>query len=107
MWYRLVFDKPSTFSLSKTLLHFGAVDWQTRVYLNTINIFLINGDKVIVKSGDFTGVEVSRGGKNHRFLPDVADLSVNLRRYPTHSRHIQKIWRNYIVLSLKIPFKKS
>jgi hypothetical protein len=32
MWYRLVFDVSKT--AGKTLLHFGAVDWQTSVYLN-------------------------------------------------------------------------
>jgi len=32
MWYRLIFDvQPSS---GRTLLHFGAVDWQTTVYLN-------------------------------------------------------------------------
>lgn len=32
MWYRLTFDRSQT--SSRTLLHFGAVDWQTTVYLN-------------------------------------------------------------------------
>ena len=34
MWYRLVFDASSTADGGKTLLHFGAVDWQASVYLN-------------------------------------------------------------------------
>ena len=32
LWYRLLFDAP--FSSGNTLLHFGAVDWNTTVYLN-------------------------------------------------------------------------
>ena len=37
MWYRLVFDAATTGGAAaggKTLLHFGAVDWRTSVYLN-------------------------------------------------------------------------
>merc|ERR1719329_1096474 len=37
MWYRLTFDKPNVQN-DKILLHFGAVDWQTAVYLNGVNI---------------------------------------------------------------------
>lgn len=33
MWYRLVFDTVKT-NGTRTLLHFGAVDWQTTAYLN-------------------------------------------------------------------------
>ena len=33
MWYRLTFDA-ATANGANTLLHFGAVDWQTHVYLN-------------------------------------------------------------------------
>ena len=32
LWYRLIFDAP--FATQSTLLHFGAVDWNTTVYLN-------------------------------------------------------------------------
>eukprot|EP01121_Diplochlamys_sp_Union-15-3_P017716 TRINITY_DN6295_c0_g1_i1.p1 TRINITY_DN6295_c0_g1~~TRINITY_DN6295_c0_g1_i1.p1 ORF type:complete len:699 (-),score=142.08 TRINITY_DN6295_c0_g1_i1:105-1982(-) len=38
LWYRLVFNKPSQFTSSRVLLHFGAVDWQTTVYLNRNNL---------------------------------------------------------------------
>ena len=33
MWYRLVFDKEAG-DADRTLLHFGAIDWQSSVYLN-------------------------------------------------------------------------
>lgn len=36
LWYRLLFDAPCT--LGDTLLHFGAVDWNTTVYFNGANI---------------------------------------------------------------------
>jgi hypothetical protein len=32
LWYRNVF--PAWFSSGRTVLHFGAVDWQTAVYIN-------------------------------------------------------------------------
>ena len=34
LWYRLLFDAP--FSAGSTLLHFGAVDWNTSAYVNGI-----------------------------------------------------------------------
>ena len=34
MWYRLSFDYEAPASKSKILLHFGAVDWQSYVYMN-------------------------------------------------------------------------
>ncbi len=38
MWYRLLFDTPHGFSLPRTLLHFGAVDWQTQVWVNQVPV---------------------------------------------------------------------
>lgn len=34
LWYRLVFDAPAGFLGQRVLLHFGAVDWQTTVWVN-------------------------------------------------------------------------
>ena len=34
MWYKLVFDTPNSWEQPRTLLHFGAVDWECTVYLN-------------------------------------------------------------------------
>jgi beta-galactosidase/beta-glucuronidase len=36
MWYRLIFDaaRTSKNGNGKTLLHFGAIDWQSQIYLN-------------------------------------------------------------------------
>jgi beta-galactosidase/beta-glucuronidase len=34
LWYQTTFTVPSGFSGKKTLLHFGAVDWETEVFVN-------------------------------------------------------------------------
>lgn len=34
IWYRKKFTLPSSFAGKRTLLHFGAVDWECKVYLN-------------------------------------------------------------------------
>lgn len=34
LWYRREFDRPVTKEGERVLLHFGAVDWQTKVYVN-------------------------------------------------------------------------
>jgi len=34
LWYRLIFNAPWSLSSGQTLLHFGAVDWETTVYIN-------------------------------------------------------------------------
>ena len=36
MWYRLVFDLENI--SNRTLLHFGAIDWQTKIYLNGVDL---------------------------------------------------------------------
>jgi hypothetical protein len=38
LWYRLEFQIPANFVQPTTLIHFGAVDWQTRIYVNRINV---------------------------------------------------------------------
>lgn len=34
LWYRRTFSVPSDWKGQRTLLHFGAVDWETKVYIN-------------------------------------------------------------------------
>ena len=34
MFYRLIFEHPFAGTAERTLLHFGAVDWEATVYLN-------------------------------------------------------------------------
>lgn len=34
LWYKRSFDRPATKEGERVLLHFGAVDWQTKVYVN-------------------------------------------------------------------------
>jgi len=38
LWYRRTFTVPSAWKNKKVILHFGAVDWKTEVYLNNIKI---------------------------------------------------------------------
>lgn len=38
LWYRTVFDLPEAWGQDRVLLHFGAVDWQTEVWLNGVKI---------------------------------------------------------------------
>jgi hypothetical protein len=38
LWYRRTFTVPSAWSGRRVLLHFGAVDWETRVWLNGKNL---------------------------------------------------------------------
>ena len=34
LWYRTTFTVPASFSGKRVLLHFGAIDWESRVYIN-------------------------------------------------------------------------
>jgi beta-galactosidase/beta-glucuronidase len=74
LWYRLVFDRPAGFSASGvTLLHFGAVDWQTTVYVNGINAtthtggydpFTVDVTSLLVDTGnELIVVRMGRGGR--------------------------------------------
>lgn len=38
LWYHTTFNVPQEWGTKKMLLHFGAVDWQTDVYLNDVKI---------------------------------------------------------------------
>lgn len=58
LWYKRSFDRPATKDEERVLLHFGAVDWQTEVY--------VNGKK----AGQHTG-----GYQNFSF--DITSLLVN------------------------------
>ncbi len=64
LWYKRSFDRPATKEGERILLHFGAVDWQTKVYVNgkeagqhaggyqnfsfDITSFLVNGRNELV-----------------------------------------------------------
>ncbi|MBN1155519.1 chitobiase/beta-hexosaminidase C-terminal domain-containing protein, partial [candidate division KSB1 bacterium] len=37
-WYRRSFTVPATWESKRVLLHFGAVDWQTRVWINKVEL---------------------------------------------------------------------
>ncbi len=38
LWYRKTFDLPKTWGKSRVLLHFGAVDWESQVWVNGKNL---------------------------------------------------------------------
>ena len=38
LWYKTEFDVPADWSDKKTLLHFGAVDWKTDIWINDIKV---------------------------------------------------------------------
>ncbi|MBI5670401.1 MAG: glycoside hydrolase family 2 [Chloroflexi bacterium] len=38
LWYRRLFDVPRDWDDQRLLLHFGAVDWETRVYVNGVPV---------------------------------------------------------------------
>lgn len=50
MWYRRTFLVPSHWEGMRTLLHFGAVDWQCQVF--------VNGHEVGSHTGGFDKVRV-------------------------------------------------
>lgn len=43
LWYRRQFDVPAGWNGQKLLLHFGAVDWETQVYVNGTSVGLHKG----------------------------------------------------------------
>ncbi len=47
LWYRREFDLPASWSGERVLLHFGAVDWQTTVY--------VNGQQIGTHTGGYDG----------------------------------------------------
>jgi beta-galactosidase/beta-glucuronidase len=80
LWYRRTFTIPSSWKNKHILLHFGAVDWKTDVYLNDIKIgthtggytpfffditpFLTSGEqKLVVKVWDGTDTGFQPRGK--------------------------------------------
>ena len=67
-WYRLTFDA-QTMNGSKTLLHFGAVDWQSTIYLN--------GEMLGGNTGGYNGFsfEVELMERNNELLVYVYDPS--------------------------------
>ena len=43
LWYRRTFERPAEWNQPRTLLHFGAVDWQTTVWINGHNVGVHEG----------------------------------------------------------------
>lgn len=59
MWYRKIFQVPNHWEGSNVLLHFGAVDWQCKVYVNGKEIGNHTGgyDKVWPSSSSISVVQ--------------------------------------------------
>lgn len=83
LWYKRTFTVPASWKSQTVLLHFGAVDWKTEVYLNDIKIgthtggytpfhfditpYLTSGNqKLVVKVWDPTTDGYQPVGKQHR-----------------------------------------
>lgn len=63
LWYNKIIDIPASLRKGKTLLHFGAVDWQAHVYVNGVEVgnheggydaFTIDITKALQKGGKQT-----------------------------------------------------
>ncbi len=70
MWYRRVFEVPANWSGKRLLLHFGAVDWQTTVYMN--------GQQVGTHSGGYDGfsfdiTQYLKAGSSQEVVVNVYD----------------------------------
>ena len=50
LWYNRVFTIPATWKSKKILLHFGAVDWKTDIWINNI--------KIGSHKGGYTGIDI-------------------------------------------------
>jgi len=83
LWYKRTFNVPSSWKNKTILLHFGAVDWKTEIYLNDIKIgthvggytpfsfditpYLTSGNqKLVVKVWDPTTDGYQPVGKQHK-----------------------------------------
>lgn len=83
LWYKRMFSIPSAWKNKKIVLHFGAVDWKTEVYLNDVKIgthvggytpfsfditpYLTSGSqKLVIKVWDPTTDGYQPVGKQHK-----------------------------------------
>lgn len=67
MWYRTTFSTPTNWRGQHVMLHFGAVDWQSTIYLN--------GHQIGIHQGGYDGFSVDLTAN---LLPDMNELIVNV-----------------------------
>jgi len=74
VWYRRMISIPSTWKGSRILLHFGAIDWESEIY--------INGNSVCIHKGGYDEISIDITP----YLVDTRDQEVIVRVYdPTES----------------------
>ena len=110
LWYRRTFTIPSDWKSKNVILHFGAVDWKTEVYLNNIKIgshtggytpfcfdvtpFLTSGNqKLVVKVWDPTSDSSIPRGKqvtnpNGIWYTPVSGIWQTVWLEPVNNKHI-------------------
>lgn len=113
LWYKRTFTVPSSWKSQTVLLHFGAVDWKTEVYLNDIKIgthtggytpfhfditpYLTSGNqKLVIKVWDPTTDSYQPVGKQHRnphgiWYTPVSGIWQTVWLEPVNRKHIANL----------------
>jgi beta-galactosidase/beta-glucuronidase len=113
LWYKRTFNIPSNWKGKSILLHFGAVDWKTEVFINDVKVgthvggyapfnfditpFLTSGtQKVIVKVWDPTTDGYQPVGKQHKnphgiWYTPVSGIWQTVWLEPVNKQHITSI----------------
>lgn len=113
LWYKRSFDIPSAWKGKNILLHFGAVDWKTEVFINDIKIgshtggytpfsfditpFLAKGNqKLVVKVWDPTTDGYQPVGKQRKkpegiWYTPVSGIWQTVWLEPVNSQHIVQV----------------
>ncbi|RRN77290.1 beta-galactosidase, partial [Pseudoxanthomonas sp. SGD-10] len=113
LWYKRTFNIPSSWKNKSILLHFGAVDWKTEVFINDIKVgshvggytpfkfditpFLTSGaQKVVVKVWDPTTDGYQPVGKQHKkpngiWYTPVSGIWQTVWLEPVNKQHISAV----------------
>ncbi|NDV80178.1 glycoside hydrolase family 2 protein [Dysgonomonas sp. 511] len=113
LWYKRTFSIPSDWKDKTILLHFGAVDWRTEVYINDVKIgshtggfapfsfdvtpYLTSGNqKLVVKVWDPTTDGTQPVGKQHSnphaiWYTPVSGIWQTVWLEPVNSKHINNL----------------
>lgn len=113
LWYKRTFSVPSSWKGKNVILHFGAVDWKTEVFVNDIKVgthkggytpfsfdvtpFLTSGSqKLVVKVWDPTTDGYQPVGKQHKdphgiWYTPVSGIWQTVWLEPVNNKHIANI----------------